>query len=861
MTFNKTGSFWWQASYSGDVNNTSAKSPCTEEPLTVSPKHPTIDTVLVPASPITVGASIHDTSSLTGATPDAGGTVSYAIYTNNTCTTLATVAGDGISGQPTGGSVTAGAPANSSAVTFNKAGSFWWQASYSGDNNNVSAKSPCTEEPLTVNPKHPTIDTVLVPASPITVGGLTHDTSSLTGATPDAGGTVSYAIYTDNTCSTLATVAGDGISGQPTGGSVTAGAPANSSTVTFNKAGNFWWQATYSGDNNNVGPVKSPCTEEPLTVAPNVPAIHTLLSGSSVTVGATVHDTSSLTGATANAGGTVSYAVYTNNTCTTLATGGDGISGQPNGGSVISGIPATSSDVTFNKAGSFWWQATYSGDVNNTGPVKSTCTEEPLTVNPKNPSINTVLQPSSAVEVGSTVHDTSSLTGATPDAGGTVSYAVYTNNTCTTLAAAGDGISGQPTGGSVSGGNPASSSNVTFSKPGSFWWQATYSGDVNNVGPVKSTCTEEPLAVVDANIAITPLAPTNEVGHAHTFTVTVMKNNGSGFVPAAGVTVTATATANDGATITSAGGSTPLCVSGSPATATTDANGQCTITVNSSTGGQITVHAGTTFSVAGVSLTRATGDGKTGDSANGVKTYVDANIAITPLTPTNEVGVPHTFTVTVMKNDGSGGFAPAAGVTVAATATASNGATITSAGGSSPLCVSGSPATPTTDANGQCTITVSSSTGGKITVNATTTFSVGGVSLTRSTGDAKTGDSANGVKTYVDANIAITPLTATNEVGKPHTFTVTVMKNDGSGGFVPAAGVKVTATATASDGATITSAGGSHPQCLSGSPATETTDANGQCTITVNSSTGGQIDVNAATTLHGRGRQPHPDHG
>src|SRR5437762_14112820 len=76
-----------------------------------------------------IGDSVHDTSSLSGATSDAGGTVSYAVYINNTCTTLA-VAGDGISGQPTGGAVAAGSPANSSAVTFSKAGSFWWQATY-----------------------------------------------------------------------------------------------------------------------------------------------------------------------------------------------------------------------------------------------------------------------------------------------------------------------------------------------------------------------------------------------------------------------------------------------------------------------------------------------------------------------------------------------------------------------------------------------------------------------------------------------------------------------------------------------------------------------------------------------------------
>jgi hypothetical protein len=495
VTFNKAGNFWWQATYSGDVNNVGTSSACTSEPLVVNPKHPTLDTVLVPASPVTVGATVHDTSTLTGATGDAGGTISYAVYTDNACTKLATVANDGISGQPTGGNVTNGLADNSGDVTFSKAGNFWWQATYSGDVNNVGTKSDCTSEPLVVNPKHPTLATILVPPSPVTVGATVHDTAQLTGATGDAGGTISYAVYTDNTCSTLATVATDGISGQPTGGNVTNGIADNSGDVTFNKAGNFWWQATYSGDVNNVG-TTSPCTSEPLVVNPKHPTLATILvPASPVTVGATVHDTAQLTGATANAGGTISYAVYTDNTCSTLATvATDGISGQPTGGNVTNGIADNSGDVTFNKAGNFWWQATYSGDVNNVG-TKSDCTSEPLVVNPKHPTLATILVPASPVTVGTTVHDTAQLTGATSNAGGTITYAVYTDNTCSTLATvANDGISGQPTGGNVTNGIADNSGNVTFNKAGNFWWQATYSGDVNNVG-TSSACTSEPLVV------------------------------------------------------------------------------------------------------------------------------------------------------------------------------------------------------------------------------------------------------------------------------------------------------------------------------------------------------------------------------
>src|SRR5258708_1955532 len=48
----------------------------------------------------------------------------------------------------------------------------------------------------------------------------------------------------------------------------------------------------------------------------------------------------------------------------------------------------------------------------------------------------------------------------------------------------------------------------------------------------------------------------------------------------------------------------------------------------------------------GVAVTRATGDGLSGDSGPAVKQYVDANISISP-NGVNEVGAPHTFTIIV----------------------------------------------------------------------------------------------------------------------------------------------------------------------------------------------------------------------
>ena len=92
-----------------------------------------------------------------------------------------------------------------------------------------------------------------------------------------------------------------------------------SAPVSFLAAGGYFWQATYSGDANNTA-ATSVCASEPITITPNGPTISTALSASSAGIGTGVHDSASLSGATANAGGTVTYTVYTDSTCTTRAT-------------------------------------------------------------------------------------------------------------------------------------------------------------------------------------------------------------------------------------------------------------------------------------------------------------------------------------------------------------------------------------------------------------------------------------------------------------------------------------------------------------------------------------------------------------
>jgi hypothetical protein len=263
---------------------------------------------------------------------------------------------------------------------------------------------------------------------------------SVTEATLPAGWTLK-----DLTC----TASGSGTSATPSG-----------ATVSITMAGGGIVDCTYTNHNNLS------------------PSITTTLSANPVSVGATVHDSATLAGATSNAGGTVTYTVYTNNTCTDNPR-------DAGTKTVTNAIVPDSDPLIFNTAGTFYWQAAYSGDANNNAAT-SACTSEQLVVNRLSPTIDTTLSDTN-VPVGATVHDSATLTGATSDAGGTVTYTVYTNDTCTLGAQ--DAGTKTVTNGSVPDSDP-----ITFNSAGTFYWQAAYSGDVNN-DPATSDCTTEKLVV------------------------------------------------------------------------------------------------------------------------------------------------------------------------------------------------------------------------------------------------------------------------------------------------------------------------------------------------------------------------------
>ncbi len=232
------------------------------------------------------------------------------------------------------------------------------------------------------------------------------------------------------------------------------------------------------------------------------------------------------------------------------------------------------------------------------------------------------------------------------------------------------------------------------------------------------------VEVVDAKISITPNG-TNEIGHKHVFTGHVQVNSGSGFVDAPDGTVISFASASGPGTF-----DTPTCT-------TAGGTGSCNDGLTSATPGVTVVNASTDVTVEGILLHRTT-NGSNGNSGSATKTWVDANIQISPLTAQDPINDNHILTGHVNVNTGTGGYvnAPA-------------GTSITLSIQSGPGSLTTTNPCLTIGTTGSCTVTLTSPTTGTTVIRAATDVTVGGVSLHKETNDGKGTDSVDAQKTWV----------------------------------------------------------------------------------------------------------------
>ena len=317
---------------------------------------------------------------------------------------------------------------------------------------------------------------------------------------------------------------------------------------------------------------------------------------------------------------------------------------------------------------------------------------------------------------------------------------------------------------------------------------------------------------VDASISIAPSA-VNEVGHQHVFTVTVTGlPAGQPFVVNS-ITTSVTPTPDLANSTTC---DTPV-INANVAT--------CTVTINSSTAGTFTASASASVNVDGLTLTRST-DGTANNSGPAVKHYVDASVGIGP-SAVNPIGKQHVFDIVVTAYPG--GTSPVSFDSITPSVSPAPGSMSTTCDNPT---INGDQAT--------CTLTINSDLPDTFQANVTAQVTMGGVTVTRSTsGNAGPGGTGPATKTYVTANIGISPLEATDPVGDLHTLTVTVTTNNGSGEGQPEA---------APDGTVVSLSIVSGPGSLA-SPSCTINNGLGTCTDVLTSDVEGTTVVNASVTL------------
>jgi hypothetical protein len=218
----------------------------------------------------------------------------------------------------------------------------------------------------------------------------------------------------------------------------------------------------------------------------NSPTIKTTLSSGSVTVGSAVHDSATLSGASATASGSVTYNVYTDNECKSLL--------QSAGTkTVTNGLVPDSDAVTFTSAGDYYWQAVYTSDNSDNNGATSVCTDEHLVVNKAQPAASTAqdLIP----------NDSFTLSNGYGTPTGSITFSLYSpanvnNATCTGTADYTEKVT-------VNGNGTYSTGNGTTVTPafhataeGTWNWTSSYSGDSNNLAAT-SACGVEHFTIAN----------------------------------------------------------------------------------------------------------------------------------------------------------------------------------------------------------------------------------------------------------------------------------------------------------------------------------------------------------------------------
>lgn len=367
----------------------------------------------------------------------------------------------------------------------------WTAGNVGNQDRSLSAAAVLQEQSTVVTTIHDGAHGTIANGSTIALGSSVHDSATVTGFAPT--GNVTFTFFRNGDCTTgtpepAATVA----LGTPTPTTATAHPSDVKGPLT---AGSYAFRAQYAGDGSNIGST-SDC--EPFSVGKGNLNVSTQIhlgsdhvtnydrnasgnSSASVAINSQVHDVAFVSGAVTGIAptGAISFTMWNNGTC-------DGTGSVLSTAGADEGGSGTRSVATGQLApGEYSFKATIAADANyNT--ATSPC--EKLVVDKATPTL--------ATTPNVLPNDSATLSGLVNPSGGTITFKLFLNATCT-------GDPADTWSSTVNGSGPFSSSNttITVSTDTVISWIVEYSGDSNN-NPRTSGCTAEQAAV-----DFTPLAP------------------------------------------------------------------------------------------------------------------------------------------------------------------------------------------------------------------------------------------------------------------------------------------------------------------------------------------------------------------
>jgi hypothetical protein len=490
-TADTPGTYQWVASFSGDGDDNAVSTACGDEPVTVEQATPSISTQVLDVTNLGVsngqwsgaevaGANASDGASVTGVSGVAPtGTMSFSFFQNGSC-----------QGNPDLFSADQGlSDAMSGAwghIADLAAGSYSFQATYSGDASYVSVTSAC--EPFSVVKDTPVISSALASENPAVLGETLQDGATLSGTSDlDGTGTITFNLYGPND----ATCVGSPVETETVSDIANAGTYYTTTGYTANTAGTYNWVASFSGDGEDNA-VSTACGGEQTVVIQSAPTLSSTPNVTTINLGPitppVLTDTASLSGGF-NPTGTITFTLYDTSDLRiddteTIAVSGDGSYKTPTGYTLTTGlVPGV--------PGLYQWKATYSGDDNNTGVSDNSDPGEQVTVNDSQPTLTSTPSPSTYTLGTSSgpLKDTVVISGSYYAQGTLTFTLVYNGNTVdseTINDVNGNGSYTTPTGYTLP---------ITGAVTGTYQWNAQYSGDVNNASDANDNAANEQVVV------------------------------------------------------------------------------------------------------------------------------------------------------------------------------------------------------------------------------------------------------------------------------------------------------------------------------------------------------------------------------